>query len=1169
MSVNEAKMGVRIMNRLKIVWYSPLKSLSVLLYTCLIVTSVHAVPTLAIPQYPLILAAPLHPQVLIAIGNSQSMDGNLSGAIMTGSGSLSVNLGALSTSSSPLNYLVPAGFTPPLQAANGSGLAPYTVNQGLNLGDNSPSRLNVAKGAVTNIIQSYMATSDFALETFNTSNATPYNTWVYYMSPPGSDFVFTNNNTNSANSYVRNPCYQYTTATATILANCTLIDSYYGGASIANSLYMQVGDTSDSPSINDVLYAGAGFPGVFLTYTGPTPVTPYPPNYSIANYNNGTVSSAYAKTLPNVGRFSTSPTNAGYVPYSQQVMYSQRGFGYYGTQSAISGTLVVPMTTAGSTPTSASITTAINLFLPKLKPETNSAATTEIKSIATQSPIAGLLTSAYNYMRNLGATSGNGCPQPKYVILISDGLPTQDLSGKLWPPLGSASAIGYGVTATFNADGSLNTTNNQALLDSINVLKLLNTNGIKTYIVGLGAGVSTSLNPQAAATLKAMAVAGGTQDYYPATDPASLTAQLGAILVSIQNGAFSISAATISSTRLTTNALEYQASFVSYDQPYQDWTGDLKAIALDPVTGAPSSTVTWSAQSMLDTLVAGSGWSTSRDIATYDPVSQGGIPFTWASLNAAQKLLLQPVGDTNGSNRVDYLRGNTALEKRNGGVFRNRTHILGDLIDSQALFVGAPSQPFLSSSYITFAKAQINRQPMIYIGGNDGMLHAFDATTGAEVFAYIPNAVIKNLYNLSLPLYNQSHLYYVNGSPTSSDVLFSDNTWHTVLVGGEGAGGNSIFALDITNPATFASDTNVASSVLWEFTDVDMGLTFSNPKIAPISATSPTSAVFFGNGYNSTSNNAVFYAINPQTGAVLKKINLCSVVTSACNATLPQGLSSVSVGQIDGIQSLPITTVYAGDLQGNLWAINVSDPTPSLWTARLLFQARDSGGNAQAITTAPVVTLQPTYPRKQGLFIMFGTGRLLISNDLLDTQTQSVYGIWDNPANSSTLTRANLQQQTLTLSSGISPIITATSSTINWNSKFGWYDDLPSSGQRVVVNPDIVNGALVSVLNTPPLSACGALFSSMLLELNFTTGGAFTQAILDVNNDGQLNSGDMVLGLFAVGMSLGNQFSSAPVFLGTNKNNNLLIMTTQASGSQSLTINPNTLPKKVGWWELQ
>lgn len=1152
-------------------------SMQILMFLCgmFLFPAAHAaVPSLTIPNIPLVMASPVHPQVLILIGNSQSMDGNLSGAIMTGSGSLGSTLSSLSNSSSPINYLVPTGFTPPVQAANGSGLAPYTVSQSGNLIDNSPSRLNVAKAGVQAIIQNYMATTDFALGVYSTSSVQKYITWVYYMSPDGNNFSFTNTPV-AGNRYVTNPCYNYSSASTTISSNCASIATFFGSA-LSSSAYMQIGTSSDDPNINDILYASSITQGVFLTYTGPSPATPYPPNFSLNSYNNGSIYLSYSKSLPNIGSFGTGPTNAGFVPFSPQVMYSERGFGFYGSQSATTGTILVPMTTAGTNPTTTSVNNAINTFSNYLKPESSSTSSTEIKSSAVQSPFAGLLTKANSYLTTLSTTSGNGCPQKKYVVFISDGLPTEDLSGKLWPPLGSAAATGYGVTATFNADGSLNTTNDQPLIDAINTIKTMKTNGILTYVIGLGAGVDPTLNPQAAATLTAMAVAGGTNYYYPAVDPDSLVASLDSIMVAIQNGSFATSAAAVSSTQLGNNTVEYQANFVSSDTPYQDWTGNLNAIALNATTGLPTSTILWSAQILLDNLVSGTGWSSARTIATWNPDTGAGIPFQWANLSTTQQAQLQPV-DLLGQNRVQYLRGNTALEKRNGGTFRNRSHILGDIVDSQVIYVGAPQGPYLSSSYLAFAQANSSRQPLLYVGANDGMLHAFSATTGQEEFAFIPNAVFNNLIKLTAPLYNQSHQYFVNGSPQSADVQFANSNWHTILVSGENAGGASIFAIDITNPSTFSTETGLANSILWEFTDSDMGLSYSQPQIAPIgseNATPLSFAVFFGNGYNSPNNSSVFYAVNPQTGALIRKIDLCAAVPGACNATLPQGLSSVTIANKDGLQGQPITSVYAGDLQGNLWAIDVYDPNPANWSARVLFQAKDSNGATQPITTAPVATLNPNFPRKQGIFILFGTGQLLIANDLQTTQTQSVYGVWDKPLSSVTYTRSDLQQQTLSLvspaTSGLSvTILTVTANTINWNNKVGWFTDLPTPGQRIITNSALVNGTFIATLNTPPLSACGVGFSSMLLELNYLNGGSWLRPKLDINGSGGVTNQDTYNGVNPVGVSLSDSYANSPIVLGPNQNSNLIILITQSNGIQSTLLNPATSPRKVGWWQIQ
>src|SRR6185312_8689350 len=157
--------------------------------------------------------------------------------------------------------------------------------------------------------------------------------------------------------------------------------------------------------------------------------------------------------------------------------------------------------------------------------------TTEIKASAGQSPIYGLLASALSYFNGRSPTnSSNGCAATRYVVLVTDGLPTVDHSNKAWPPLGTVPGNGYGVTASFNADGSLAATNDQALQDAVSELQTLNSAGIKTYIIGLGAGVETAANPQAAATLTAMAMAGGTHTYFAATSPTDLTNDMQAIL---------------------------------------------------------------------------------------------------------------------------------------------------------------------------------------------------------------------------------------------------------------------------------------------------------------------------------------------------------------------------------------------------------------------------------------------------------------------------------------------------------------------------------------------------------------------------------------------------------------------------------------------------------------
>lgn len=1165
---------------------------------------------LLISQIPLTVAIPTHPQVLFAIGNSQSMDGDLSGAIMTGSGALATNtnLASLTNSSSPVNYSVPSGFTAPVTGTAGPAaggppvFAPYTVTTGGVQYDNSASRLNVAKASMQAIISAYAKNTQFALEDYSASAGGVYTTWVYLMSGP-SGFTFSTTNTSppAGFEYVANPCYQYTSASATVQSNCASIVSagLYSSSTLASNQYMLVSQSSDDASVNDVLYA-SGLTGIFDTYNGPHPASPFPPNFSLTDYNNGGISIKYNNSAPNEGAFGTNPTNAGYVPFSPQVIYSQRGFGYYSTASATTGNIVVTMQSAGSNPTPASVAALIAAFAPALKPETNSSSTSEIKALAVQSPIAGLMQKAKSYMTGL-PNPGNCTKQ--YVILISDGLPTEDLNGKSWPPLGSASAAGYGVSATFNADGSLNTTNDQALTDTITAITALKTAGINVYVVGMGAGVDDPTS-QAAKTLTAMAFAGGTGSYFAATSPADVVNDLNTILVKIQNGSLSSSSVAANSGSLNTGSTAYQGSFTVSDSPYQDWTGDLEAYGIDSTTGLIVTPATWSAKANITSQFSGTNWE-SRLIATWNPVSGKGVPFQWTStgtsLSVAQQDDLALPSElpslTNAQLRLDYLSGDTSHEQRNGGTFRNRSFLLGDIVDSNPAYVGEPVGPYLDASYQAFEQAYATpttaRPPMVYVGANDGMLHAINASTGDEAFAFVPNAVFANLINLTSPFYNSNHLFYVDGAPNVGDALLgTDGKWHTLLVGGENAGGNSIYALDVTNPQDLTSESDVANAVLWEFTDADMGLSFSAPIIARINANPVTDAasgktaqgfaVMFGNGYNSASESPIFYAVKAGTGAVIAKINLCTAVAppNPCNAALPNGLSSVVAANSSGVLGFPVDEVYAGDLQGNLWAIDVGDSNPSNWKVRLVFQARDSSGNPQPITTAPVVTLNPNYPNKLGLMVFFGTGQLLQNSDLTNTNTQSFYGVWDNDSGT-VATRANLQAQTLTqtttttVTGAIQSVRTSSNNPVNWSTQQGWYEDLPLSGERVISPAVISNGGVVYDTYTPntgSAATCGVGGQSKLMDVEYGNGGPFPKAELDVYGNGNLNSPQQqVGGQNPVGMDVGTNFVPTPTLMHYGKNELKVLSSTTAAGKPV----PKTVkerghgPTRAGWWQIK
>ncbi|MEJ2643563.1 MAG: hypothetical protein P8180_01305, partial [Gammaproteobacteria bacterium] len=752
------------------VWRQLRKAVNVVVPAALIVgaglQSVIAATTptpIDLSNIPMVLGQPADPQVLFLLGNSQSMDGDLGGAIMTG------ETGA---NGGPSSYTIPAGFVPP-ETPSAAGTAKYTYTSGGVEYDNSPSRLNIAKAAILQTVQDYESNTQFGLMDFKESSSpSVYSTWVYYMNAgpdtAGSQFNFTSTaagngvetsqpgTTGSPNTYP-NPCYGQSAS-----SNCQDIAALLGtGSDTYNEQYLKAKISSDSPTINDVLYA-SGLPSEFVTSNGPYDSSGNnPPQYTLSDYKSNSITDWYKKVTYGSGAFPTGPTNAGFLPDSYQVWYSRRGFGYYNTPTG-QGNLILPVKTATNQP--------VSTWQPYLAAETNDQSTQEIKAEAVQSPLAGLVKTAGSYFSGdysgysaPTASGGANCIPQRYTVLLTDGLPTEDLDGNSWPPLGSSAAKQYGVSASFYIAGGgtvsttdpgfasdvangktlglvVSDTNDQAAVDAVKQIQDLaqQTPSIETYVVGLGAGVDPTKNPAAAAMLKAMAIAGGTNDYFSATTPAAVASDLGVILGKIQAATRASSNPAGNSPYLQNLTQVFQTRFTSVDSPYDDWTGDLFSFKVNAqgIVDTNVNNANWSAQAKLDTLAAGTGWDTSRRIVTWNPAlnsgAGGGVPFRWSSstagtasaISAAQLDELKAVStETNAQAvaRLDYLRGDQSGEGPSTTTdFRQRSHILGDIVNSTPIYVQAPHGPYPDPSYEAFQAQYKNRQAMVYVGANDG-----------------------------------------------------------------------------------------------------------------------------------------------------------------------------------------------------------------------------------------------------------------------------------------------------------------------------------------------------------------------------------------------------------------------------------------------------------------
>lgn len=570
----------------------------------------------------------------------------------------------------------------------------------------------------------------------------------------------------------------------------------------------------------------------------------------------------------------------------------------------------------------------------------------------------------------------------------------------------------------------------------------------------------------------------------------SLTRAFAEIAAQVQGSASSLAS---NSTRLETDTMTFQAQFFA-----GTWRGDLSAFSVDS-KGVLSPSADWkddkgpqTAGSLLDKV----SWS-DRKIYSYNPDSNKHDLFIWDKLSTSQKTALVS------EDIVNYLRGDRAKEEaEKGGTLRTRTGILGDIVNSTPIYVGKPNTRLHAgadftgaSGYASFATGKAGRTPMIYVGSNDGMLHGFNANNGAELYAYVPNAVILNgLKQYSDPAY--SHRYFVDGEIAVADVYDTDASpkgWKTVLVGTLGRGGPGIFALDVTDP------TDV--KFLWEKNGSDipaLGKNLGRPVIAQVA--DGDWRVIIGNGPESSSGSAQLIMIKIGDGAVT------TVDTGVAGGN---GLSAVLARDSTG--SGFSDNIYAGDLLGNFWKFT---GVPSSIATHNIFDAKDPSGNPQSITAAPLVGKDPATAQ---VWIFFGTGRYLNTADMSDKQIQTWYGLKDSDTNTTINGRSELVERKITDEGKVSEStvrVIEQGSLADIKTKNGWFLDLKSpvngaEGERMVLPNRFQENTLIGTTRLPDATdACQPSGRGYIMALNPFTGGALDDDFFDVNRDGKIDESD-------------------------------------------------------------
>lgn len=577
------------------------------------------------------------------------------------------------------------------------------------------------------------------------------------------------------------------------------------------------------------------------------------------------------------------------------------------------------------------------------------------------------------------------------------------------------------------------------------------------------------------------------------------------------------------------------------------WTGQLQAKSLVKDTAGNydvQNTANWDAScNLTGGLCESTGNTTVPVQAPNDRVfwtwnGSSGISLDWSNLTAAQKTSLQNTGETEtiAQKRLDYLKGNRLEEQTNPGdgkLFRKRNNVLSDIINSSPTWVGypnnktyadswtdkryptaTPAEP--SGSYNTYITNQKTRTNVVYVGSNDGFLHgfrsgnyntsnAFDTTQndGREMLAYMPASVLARINNktdtsLNFTHSQYAHNFYNDATPATGDVFYKGE-WHTWLLSGLGAGGNTVYALDVTDPSDFKNSTaNKYVIGEWSYNATDnvwknLGNSYGTPVFGRFH--DGNWGAVFGNGWCSSTDAANgnctasagpagIYVMSIDKNTGVPSFRFISTGESGTLAN-PNGIANVTPVDIDGDKIYDYA--YAGDIKGNVWRFNLSSDNANTWASSQPQKIFTTQAN-QPISTKIAVS---QVNQEGDVVLNFGTGirkeGYLGAATTYATSPQSLYGLRDKTviqfpntgSSTAQITLSQLQQQTINSTTN-----ELSGNTVDWDNKSGWYLNLTTvtnadgtrEYEQVIYNPSLQRDKFVFantfINGSAPLLSC-------------------------------------------------------------------------------------------------